>query len=269
MENTSPSAENVTPPAAATPATRPSTPVWRLTTLGRLTVVGGAAVLIVAALAIPRRLPAPSASAPRGSQQERTVQPANVTPISAPVPSAPAMTEAPVGILPEAPEAVSPDAVPQGVQEPSRKAAASKTEKHRIAASRKSTASIATPLSDTAVKEDSETMPTEPEPLAATPIPESVSTGTVVPPVTITGCLEISVNEDSYRLINTEGVDAPKSRSWRTGFLKKRSASVVLIEPPDPQALQMQVGKRVAATGLLTSRELKVSSLRVVGPSCN
>jgi hypothetical protein len=179
------------------------------------------------------------------------------------------MTEAPVAVVPEAPIAVSPDAAPQAVQEPSRKAAASKTDKHRIAASRKSTASTATPLSDTAVKEDSVTMPTEPEPLAAAPIPESVSTGTVVPPVTITGCLEISGNEDAFRLINTEGFDAPKSRSWRTGFLKKRSAPVMLIEPPDPQALQMQVGKRVAATGRLTNRELKVTSLSVVGPSCN
>jgi hypothetical protein len=44
---------------------------------------------------------------------------------------------------------------------------------------------------------------------------------------------------------------------------------VSLVEPPDPQALHQQVGKRVAATGLLTSRELKVSSLRVVAPSCD
>jgi hypothetical protein len=44
---------------------------------------------------------------------------------------------------------------------------------------------------------------------------------------------------------------------------------VALVGSPDPQALQQQVGKRVAATGLLTSREMKVSSLRVVSPSCD
>jgi len=87
--------------------------------------------------------------------------------------------------------------------------------------------------------------------------------------VTITGCLEISTNEDEFRLTDTEGADAPKSRSWRTGFLKKRSAAVALVAPPDPQALRKQVGKRVAATGVLTSRDLKVTSTRVVGSSCN
>jgi hypothetical protein len=44
---------------------------------------------------------------------------------------------------------------------------------------------------------------------------------------------------------------------------------VTLVEPPDPRGLQIQVGKRVAATGLLTDRELKVSAVRVVGPSCD
>jgi hypothetical protein len=87
--------------------------------------------------------------------------------------------------------------------------------------------------------------------------------------VTITGCLEVSVDQDDFRLTDTEGANAPRSRSWRTGFLRKRSAPVALIEPPDRLALQTHVGRRVAATGLLTSHDLKVSTLRVVGPSCN
>ena len=87
--------------------------------------------------------------------------------------------------------------------------------------------------------------------------------------VTITGCLEVSTDGDTFRLTNAEGVDAPKSRSWRTGFLKKRPAPVTLVEPPDRLALTTHVGRRVAATGQLASRELRVSSLRVVGPSCN
>ena len=87
--------------------------------------------------------------------------------------------------------------------------------------------------------------------------------------VTITGCLEISTSGDTFRLTDAEGVDAPKSRSWRTGFFKKRPAPVTLVGPPDRQALTSSVGRRVAATGQLASRELRVSSLRVVGPSCN
>jgi hypothetical protein len=88
-------------------------------------------------------------------------------------------------------------------------------------------------------------------------------------PVTITGCLEVSVNADEFRLTDTQGLDAPKSRSWRTGFIKKHSAPVMLVELADAHSLQTQVGKRVAATGHLASNELRVSSLRVVAPTCD
>jgi hypothetical protein len=164
--------------------------------------------------------------------------------------------------------AVSPAVAAQAVKEPPKKAAASRREQNRIAESPKSAAPIeaATPLADPPA---SVTKLATLEPMTVAPEPPSTSTGSVGhAPVTITGCLEISVNDDEFRLTDTEGVDAPKSRSWRTGFLKKRSPPVPLVEAPDRQALRMQVGKRVAATGLLTSRELQVSSLRVVGPSC-
>jgi len=87
--------------------------------------------------------------------------------------------------------------------------------------------------------------------------------------VTITGCLEISTDGETFRLADVEGADAPKSRSWRTGFFKKRAAPVTLVEPLDRPALKSNVGRRVAATGQLESRELTVNSLRVVGSSCN
>jgi hypothetical protein len=88
-------------------------------------------------------------------------------------------------------------------------------------------------------------------------------------PVTITGCLEVSVNADEFRLTDTQGFDAPKSRSWKSGFIKKHSAPVMLVDVADAHAAQAQVGKRVAATGHLAGNELRVSSLRVVGPSCD
>jgi hypothetical protein len=88
-------------------------------------------------------------------------------------------------------------------------------------------------------------------------------------PVTITGCLEMSVDETEFRLTDTEGAEAPKSRSWRTGFLKKHSSSIALVELADAHALQAQVGKRVAATGVLTSGSLKLSALRAVSPHCD
>ena len=113
-------------------------------------------------------------------------------------------------------------------------------------------------------------VPAAPEPPAAVPAAASASAVAAgLAPVTITGCLEVSVNNDEFRLSETDGAQAPKSRTWRTGFLKKKSSPVAIVEPSDPQALHQQVGKRVAATGLLTSGELRVSSLRVVAPSCD
>lgn len=87
--------------------------------------------------------------------------------------------------------------------------------------------------------------------------------------VTITGCLEIARDEDRYRLVDTEGASTPQARSWRSGFLKKRSTPVDLTGSADTLSLHRQVGQRVAATGVLTSRTLNVSSVRVVAPSCN
>jgi hypothetical protein len=87
--------------------------------------------------------------------------------------------------------------------------------------------------------------------------------------VTITGCLETAVDEDRFRLTDTEGADAPKARGWRSGFLKKRSAPVELVQPSDVAALRHLVGHRVVATGLLSNRELRVRSLESAGHSCD
>jgi hypothetical protein len=88
-------------------------------------------------------------------------------------------------------------------------------------------------------------------------------------PVTITGCLETTVDGDEFRLIDTEGADAPMARTWRSGFLKKRAAPVQLVEFSDRLALRKYVGRRVVATGLLQSRELHVRSFQSAGSSCH
>lgn len=97
--------------------------------------------------------------------------------------------------------------------------------------------------------------------------PVAATTAATVDEVTITGCLEIAKDEDRFRLSDTEGANAPKARSWRSGFFKKRSASVDLIG--STEGLSRQVGQRVAATGVLSSRTLKIGTVRVVGSSCN
>lgn len=87
--------------------------------------------------------------------------------------------------------------------------------------------------------------------------------------VTIRGCLETTVDESQFRLTDTQGVDAPKARSWRTGFLKRRSAAVKLVEFSDALALRKHVGHRVVATGVLAGQELRVRSLQADRSSCD
>jgi hypothetical protein len=87
--------------------------------------------------------------------------------------------------------------------------------------------------------------------------------------VTISGCLEMTVDQDQFRLTDTDGVDAPKARSWKSGFLKKGSAPVELIEFSDAPMLRKYVGHRVVATGRLSGRQLHVRSIQGGGSSCN
>ena len=153
------------------------------------------------------------------------------------------------------------------VNEPAKKPAV-KPVATRVTGSGTSLAHAAAPaVAETAKHEEPATPPTAPEVPAAAPTTATASA--VTAPVTVTGCLEVSTDGDTFRLNDVEGADAPKSRSWRTGFLKKRPAPVILVEPPDRHALTANVGHRVAATGELANRELKIHSLHVVGSSCN
>jgi hypothetical protein len=88
-----------------------------------------------------------------------------------------------------------------------------------------------------------------------------------VAPVTITGCLEL--DEHTFRLKDTSGVDAPKSRSWRSGFLRKRPVSIALVDETNTLRLSEHVGHRVAATGVLMNREMRARSMQRVAAACN
>ena len=85
-------------------------------------------------------------------------------------------------------------------------------------------------------------------------------------PVTITGCLER--DDETFRLKDTEGTDAPKSRSWKTAFLKKRSASIEVVDAANRLKLTKYVGQRVSLTGVLVDREMHARMLQRVAASC-
>jgi cell division protein FtsN len=84
--------------------------------------------------------------------------------------------------------------------------------------------------------------------------------------VTITGCLERS--DATYRLKDTSGANAPKTRSWKSGFLKKNTATIQIVDPAKRLKLSDHVGQRVSVSGTLADREMKARSLQRVSTSC-
>jgi hypothetical protein len=86
--------------------------------------------------------------------------------------------------------------------------------------------------------------------------------------VTITGCLE-ERKDQTFRLKDTDGTEAPKSRSWKSGFIKKGSASIDLVAAANSVKLHNHVGERISVTGMLDDREMQVRSLQRVAESCD
>jgi len=84
--------------------------------------------------------------------------------------------------------------------------------------------------------------------------------------VTVTGCLERQ--ENAFRLTETSGSDAPKSRSWKSGFLKKRASDLDVMDPAKKVKLKDHVGHRDALTGTVDGREMRVQSMRHLAGSC-
>jgi hypothetical protein len=102
---------------------------------------------------------------------------------------------------------------------------------------------------------------------ASTPAAEPVSDAPAVAPIAISGCLVR--DDDAFVLKNTSGADVPTSRSWKSGFLKKRSVTIALVDATGTLKLQRYVGQRVTATGTLANREMHPRSVRSVSASCD
>jgi hypothetical protein len=84
--------------------------------------------------------------------------------------------------------------------------------------------------------------------------------------VSISGCLE--QDDDVFRLKDTEGMNAPKARSWKSGFLKKGAAKVEIVDVSNRLRLKSHVGKRVTVTGQLHEKEMIANSVRRLAASC-
>jgi hypothetical protein len=107
-------------------------------------------------------------------------------------------------------------------------------------------------------------MPRAAENTAAASAPKSAAAKSST--VTITGCLERG--NDAYRLTDTDGSDAPRTRSWKSGFLKKGPAAIDVVDAGNRLRMASHVGQRVSVTGLLEDRQMQVRSLRRIAPAC-
>jgi len=113
----------------------------------------------------------------------------------------------------------------------------------------------------------------KPAPAPVTPVEETdlaadgVTTGPMPTVVTLTGCLARSDKE--FRLNDTTGLNVPKSRSWKSGFLAKRSASLSIVPASGDLPLSRHVGHRVTVSGTLIDREMRVRTLRRVSSTCD
>jgi hypothetical protein len=85
--------------------------------------------------------------------------------------------------------------------------------------------------------------------------------------VAVTGCLEADGNR--FWLKDTTGDAVPQSRSWKSGFLKKHSASIAVVDGSNSLKLADHVGQRVTANGVLVDREIRAQSLHRVRIACD
>jgi hypothetical protein len=102
--------------------------------------------------------------------------------------------------------------------------------------------------------------------LAKAPAAQEPGTVAGAQVATIEGCL--IQGDQQFQLKNTSGEDAPKGRSWKSGFLHKGSKTVDVMDPNHRMNLAHHVGERVTITGMLDDRELQGTYLKRVAESC-
>jgi hypothetical protein len=86
-------------------------------------------------------------------------------------------------------------------------------------------------------------------------------------PITLTGCLQ--KDDDTFRLKDLEGMNVEKKRSWKSGFLRKGTPKVEIVDASNRLRLVNHVNHRVTVTGTLYEKEMVASSLRMVSSSCD
>ena len=162
---------------------------------------------------------------------------------------------------PARPQSPSVDAGPQlaAVEPPVAQAPAARPAARAVATTSRRPAATASKTLPVPAKSDMTTVVTAPAPRG--------NQDAVVPSiVTISGCLE--QDDERFRLKDTAGDNAPRGRSWRSGFLRRSATTIDVIDQSDRHHLPTYVGQRVSVTGTLVDREMQVRSVSIVAESC-
>jgi len=87
------------------------------------------------------------------------------------------------------------------------------------------------------------------------------------PAATMTGCLQ--ADGGKFRLTKLEGANAPKSRSWKTGYVKKTTKDVEVVGSSSSLKLKDQVGRKVTVSGSRDGDTFKAQSIKQIAKSCS
>lgn len=86
--------------------------------------------------------------------------------------------------------------------------------------------------------------------------------------MTLTGCLKM--DGDQYELTNLKGSQAPKGRSWKSGFIKKAPKNVQVVPASTSLTLWDHVNRQVSVVGVKDGdTHLRASSIKRVAASCS
>lgn len=87
-------------------------------------------------------------------------------------------------------------------------------------------------------------------------------------PVTLTGCLR--ADGDHYKLTSLQGDNIPKSRTWKSGYLKKSTREYQVVTTTPAVKLKDHVNHQVTLTGTADGGwQLRARSVKHVAPSCS
>ena len=110
------------------------------------------------------------------------------------------------------------------------------------------------------------------KPATAKPAPAKVvpkqATTAPSPSITLTGCLEADGRK--FMLTHPEGHQAPKGRSWKTGFVTKKTKNVEVVGASSTVKLGDHPGRRVTVVGAIDrDTHLTARSIKQLAASCS